>query len=181
MKLFNIFICRIFKIYSTVFTQKIKKKILYLTLVVFPRNLLFDLSIPKKWINFDTITATTDTATLVTPTVLWFTSDRFAGKSNYPGLSWCGEGDEPRIKKYWDLRKISKRCKSAAFSCTSLSLYRRADVFAFFCLVTDNEAPSNDARGIMANEEKECGNEFDTAGTGRRYSGKLCSCLGIEW
>lgn len=42
-------------------------------------------------------------------TVLWFTSNRFARKSNYPR----GEhAEKPRIKKHWDLRKISTRYKS---------------------------------------------------------------------
>jgi len=40
-------------------------------------------------------------------TVPWFTSNRFAGKSNYPAAS-----GEPRIKKHWDLRKIPTRYKS---------------------------------------------------------------------
>lgn len=42
-------------------------------------------------------------------TVPWFTSNRFARKSNYPR----GEhAEKPRIKKHWDLRKISARYKS---------------------------------------------------------------------
>lgn len=42
-------------------------------------------------------------------TVPWFTSNRFARKSNYPR----GEhAEKPRIKKHWDLRKISTRYKS---------------------------------------------------------------------
>jgi len=42
-------------------------------------------------------------------TVLWFISNRFTGKSNYPAAS---HAEEPRIKKHWDLRKIPTRYKS---------------------------------------------------------------------
>lgn len=42
-------------------------------------------------------------------TVLWFTSNRFASKSNYPRGEYT---EKPRIKKHWDLRKISTRYKS---------------------------------------------------------------------
>lgn len=42
-------------------------------------------------------------------TVLWFTSNRFARKSNYPHGK---HAEKPRIKKHWDLRKISTRYKS---------------------------------------------------------------------
>lgn len=42
-------------------------------------------------------------------TVPWFTSNRFARKSNY---SRGEHAEKPRIKKHWDLRKISTRYKS---------------------------------------------------------------------
>lgn len=42
-------------------------------------------------------------------TVPWFTSNRFARKSNYLRGEYA---EKPRIKKHWDLRKISARYKS---------------------------------------------------------------------
>lgn len=70
-------------------------------------------------------------------TVLWFTSNRFARKSNYPR----GEhAEEPRIKKHWDLRKISTRYKSKPFRnllflvFISYSLFRRRLIIIVICL-----------------------------------------------